>query len=148
MERQKEEKKNMIKYRKLEDDAKKNHYLISTKQIPGVFNSPYKPAPAEMEYLMRNVKLDPPEKHDYYVKSIKANKFDSISLPEGLPPINPKPQGPFRDPVDVRKQRYRPFSPSLRVETDYDSLLKGRQKMKDEEWCDRLHDEMFVYFTL
>ena len=45
-----------------------------------------------MEYLMRNIKLDPPEKHDFYVKSIKANKFDLISLPEGLPPLAAKPQ--------------------------------------------------------
>ena len=43
MERQREEKKNILKYKKLEEDAKRNHYLISTKQIPGVFNSPYKP---------------------------------------------------------------------------------------------------------
>lgn len=49
-------------------------------------------APTEMEYLMRNVKLDAPEKHDLYVKAMKANKFDSIALPEGLPPINHKPQ--------------------------------------------------------
>ena len=45
-----------------------------------------------MEYLMRNVKLDPPEKHNFYVKSLKANKFESIKLPEGLPPIPNKLQ--------------------------------------------------------
>lgn len=41
---------------------------------------------------MRNVKLDPAEKHDHYVKTLKANKFDSITLPEGLPPLAPKVQ--------------------------------------------------------
>ncbi len=41
---------------------------------------------------MRNIKLDPPEKHDYYVKSMKANKFDLIALPESLPPLVAKPQ--------------------------------------------------------
>lgn len=51
-------------------------------------------APTEIEYLMRNVKLDPPEKHNLYVKSLKANKFESIQLPEGLPPIPSKPQVP------------------------------------------------------
>ena len=45
-----------------------------------------------MEYLMRNVKLDAPEKHDSYVKAVKANNFEAVSLPEGLPPINMKPQ--------------------------------------------------------
>ena len=45
-----------------------------------------------MEYLMRNVKLDKPDKHDLYVATMKANKFDAISLPKGLPPLNNKPQ--------------------------------------------------------
>ena len=44
--------------------------------------------------------------------------------------------------MEVRKQRYRPFSPSLRVETDYESLEKGREKEKGKEWTERLHDEM------
>lgn len=43
MEKNKEEKKNMLKYKRLEEEAKRNHYLISTRQIPGVYNSPYKP---------------------------------------------------------------------------------------------------------
>ena len=41
---------------------------------------------------MRNVKLDPAEKHNLYIKSLKANKFESIQLPEGLPPIPTKLQ--------------------------------------------------------
>ncbi len=41
---------------------------------------------------MRNVKLDPPAKHNFYVKSMKANRFESIQLPEGLPPIPNKLQ--------------------------------------------------------
>lgn len=49
-------------------------------------------APTEMEYILRNVKLDPAEKHDLYVKSLKANKFDSITLPDYLPPLPNKPQ--------------------------------------------------------
>lgn len=144
MDRQADEKKNIEKYRLLEEKAKREHYLISTKQISGVYNSPYKPAPAEMEYLMRNIKLDPAINHDHYVKSLKANKFESIALPEGLPPLVNKPQGPFRDPIDVRKQRYRPFSPSLRCETDFESLNKARKSMKNKEWTERLHDEIFV----
>lgn len=144
MDRQAEEKKNYEKYQRLEEKAKREHYLISTRQISGVYNSPYKPAPAEMEYLMRNIKLDPSEYHDSYVKSVKANKFDLISLPEGLPPLTNKPQGPFRDPLDVRKQRYRPFSPSLRCETDYESVTIARKEMKNKEWTERHHDEIFI----
>lgn len=142
--RQADEKRNIEKYRKMEEKAKREHYLISTKQISGVYNSPYKPAPAEMEYLMRTVKLDPAQNHDHYVRSLKANKFEMISLPEGLPPLVNKPQGPFREPVDVRKQRYRPFSPSLRCEHNFESVTVARKEMKDKEWTERLHDEIFV----
>ena len=42
----------------------------------------------------------------------------------------------------MRKQRYRPFSPTLRVETDFESVEKGREKVKNKEWTERLHDEM------
>ena len=43
MERQQEDRKNIEKYRRLEEEAKRNHYLISTKTISGVYNSPFKP---------------------------------------------------------------------------------------------------------
>ena len=51
-------------------------------------------------------------------------------------------QGPFRDPLEVRKQRYRPFSPSLRVETEIESLNLARKEMKNKEWTERINDEM------
>ena len=95
-----------------------------------------------MEYLLKNVKLDKAERHDMYVRAMKNNKFENISLPSCLPPLAVKPQGPFKDPLDVRKQRYRPFSPSLRVETDYESLEKARKNLKGYEWTERLHDQM------
>lgn len=145
MERQREEKKNILKYKRLEEEAKRNHHLISTKQIPGVFNSPYKPSANEMEYLMRSVKLDPSVKHDAFVNAMHANKFENVTLPKGcLPPLVQKPQGPFREPIDVLKQRYRPFSPTLRCEHDIDSVKKERNNMRDKEWCGRLHDNIFL----
>ena len=95
---------------------------------------------------MKSVKLEPASKHDLYVAAslLKGgvNQFDSITLPSNLPPLPHKPQGPFREPIDVRRQRYRPFSPSLRVETDFESVEKGRQRVKDNEWTLRLHDQM------
>ena len=93
---------------------------------------------------MRHVKLDQAEAHEHYVRSLKANRFEMVSLPEGLPPLVSKPQGPFREPEDVRKQRYRPFSPSLRCEHDFESLSVARKEMKSKEWTQRLHDEMCV----
>ena len=44
----------------------------------------------------------------------------------------------------MRKQRYRPFSPTLRVETDYESLEKARNNLKEKEWTERLHDETYI----
>ena len=41
---------------------------------------------------MRNVKLEPAKKHNAYVKSMEVNKFESINLPECLPPLPAKPQ--------------------------------------------------------
>jgi hypothetical protein len=41
--RQSEEKRNRLKYANREIQAKRSHYLISTKHIPGIYNSPYKP---------------------------------------------------------------------------------------------------------
>ena len=49
-------------------------------------------------------------------------------------------QGPFREPDEVRKQRYRSFNPTLRVETSYTALEEAREEMKRQEWVDRLID--------
>ena len=64
-----------------------------------------------------------------------------------LPPVQPRPQGPFRDPREVQKQRYKPFQPTLKVATDFLSLEKARDKMKQEEWVTRLNDDTFLPFT-
>uniref|UniRef100_A0A8C9YCX5 Spermatogenesis associated 17 n=1 Tax=Sander lucioperca TaxID=283035 RepID=A0A8C9YCX5_SANLU len=40
--------------------AHRLHHLLSTKQCPGVFNSPFRPAPHEMELLLRQVKYQAP----------------------------------------------------------------------------------------
>ncbi|XP_037553447.1 spermatogenesis-associated protein 17 [Nematolebias whitei] len=40
--------------------AHRLHHLISTKQSPGVFNSPFRPGPHEMELLLREVKYQTP----------------------------------------------------------------------------------------
>uniref|UniRef100_A0A3Q1ARV8 Spermatogenesis associated 17 n=1 Tax=Amphiprion ocellaris TaxID=80972 RepID=A0A3Q1ARV8_AMPOC len=40
--------------------AQRLHHLISTKQCPGVFNSPFRQAPHEMELLLRQVKYQVP----------------------------------------------------------------------------------------
>ena len=51
-------------------------------------------------------------------------------------------QGPFRDPREVQRQRYKPWQPSLRVATAYTSVEEAREKMKQEEWVTRINDNM------
>lgn len=136
--------------RKSEQMARKFHYLISTNVIPGVFNSPFLPYPSEMEYQLKTVK---PLKHKK--TAVKENPYDptwqsyghELPRPQQLPPIQDKPQGPFREPAEVQEQRYKPFQPTLRVATSYTSLEEAREKMKAEEWVTRLNDDIFVPFT-
>lgn len=64
-------------------------------QVPGIYNSPFKPYPDEMEFVLRKVKPHPPEK----AKPKRDNRSgkiiaDSPPLPltEPLPPIGQKLQ--------------------------------------------------------
>ncbi|CAF0716974.1 unnamed protein product [Adineta steineri] len=125
---------------KLEEEAKRTHYLVSTKVVPGIYNSKYLEAPKEMEIILRSTKFDRPKR----TKSLKVNKDEEISaVNKFLPPLKPKPQGPFRAPEDVRYQRYRPLKPSLRCETDYFATEKIREEIKLQEWVERVHDDTF-----
>ncbi|KAK3092742.1 hypothetical protein FSP39_006778 [Pinctada imbricata] len=128
--------------------AKKNHYLISTEVIPGIFNSPFLPYPTDTEYMLRAVR---PLLHEKKKKSEKpfdpTCKSYDLPRPKMLPPLPPKPQGPFRNPADVQEQRYKPFQPTLRVATSFTSLEEARQKMKDYEWVTRLNDNIFEPFS-
>merc|ERR1712226_1444886 len=134
--------------KELDEQARKNHYLLSTEVLPGIYNSPYKPYPDEMEYHLRNAKPRTPNK-----EKSKGHPFDpawkKYDLPthSPLPPVQSKPQGPFRDPRDVQKQRYKPFQPTLRVATNYYSLEEAREHMKAEEWVTRLNDNLFEPFS-
>lgn len=51
-------------------------------------------------------------------------------------------QGPFRDPSEVQKQRYKPLQPTLRVATSYTSTEEARAAMKAREWIMRVNDNM------
>lgn len=125
---------------KLEDEAKRTHHLVSTKAIPGIYNSKYLEAPKEMEIILRTTKFDLPPP----MKPVKTNKNQEIAkISKFLPPLKPKPQGPFRESEDVRYQRYRPLKSSLRCQTDYFATEKMREELKLQEWVDRTHDDTF-----
>ncbi|GFR81656.1 spermatogenesis-associated protein 17-like [Elysia marginata] len=144
--RKREEEKNDKK--RQEYEARKRHHLVSTEVMAGIYNSPFLPYPSEMEYLLRSVKPLIRKK-----APVKEPLFDPVcasynsKIPTVLPPIPQRPQGPFREPGDVQKQRYKPFQPSLRVATDFYSLEKARQELKDAEWVTRINDNILQPFT-
>eukprot|EP00057_Strongylocentrotus_purpuratus_P024578 XP_011679052.1 PREDICTED: spermatogenesis-associated protein 17 isoform X1 [Strongylocentrotus purpuratus] len=135
---------------KVFEEARKNHYLLSTEVVPGVYNSPFKPYPDEMEFILRSVKPRPPPGP----KLIRENRSGKVMAPSPplpltapLPPIGQKPQGPFREPLEVQKQRYKPLQPTLKVATSYTSVEEARAAMRGQEWVMRVNDNIFVPFT-
>ncbi|XP_033110531.1 spermatogenesis-associated protein 17-like [Anneissia japonica] len=135
---------------KLEAEAQKKHYLLSTEVIPGIYNSPFQPYPDEMEYLLRGVKPRPP-KGPKLKRDNRSGKIVAASPPlpltTPLPPIGQKPQGPFRTPDEVLKQRYKPLQPTLRVATSFASVEEARDAMKMKEWVMRVNDNIFLPCT-
>lgn len=124
--------------------ARKNHHLLSTTVQPGIYNSPFLPRPRLQEYLLKAAKPlsypDSVQPGHLYDPAIEKYERE----PTLLPPLQHKPQGPFKTPNEVQQQRYRDFNPSLRVMTDYYSLEKARDVLRGEEWVGRLHDEIFM----
>lgn len=134
--------------RRLHEWAERHHYLVSTVVQPSVFNSPYRPFTLPEETLLLNTRPKTPPKaaslgHGFDPSWRQYGQAKLVRLPSKLPPLPAKPQGPFRQPEEVRAQRYREFQPSLRVATDYESVKRAREQWRAEEWTGRLHDEVF-----
>ncbi|KAM4772366.1 spermatogenesis-associated protein 17 [Rhinophrynus dorsalis] len=141
--------------RKKEFQARKMHHLLSTEQIPGVFNSPYRQYPDEMEFRLQRAR---PLSHKDLLKR-KDDTADNVcwsdcrfpfSFPitQPLPPIaNKKPQGPFRDTAEVLHQRYKPLEPTLRVETSINSVEEAREELKRQEWRKGIQEKVFAPFS-
>ncbi|NWU88617.1 SPT17 protein, partial [Upupa epops] len=157
MKENEEKRKNLEKTEKEKKyQARKMHYLLSTAQIAGVYNSPFKKTPDPMELLLRTAK---PLSHGrQQVKSPYDNElydWPTCRKPrilyneQSLPLIGrQKPQGPFRDPAEVLQQRYKPLEPTLRVAASINSPLeKAKEEMKREEWRNRIHDNKFLPFS-
>ncbi|XP_043551733.1 spermatogenesis-associated protein 17 [Chiloscyllium plagiosum] len=134
--------------------ARKIHYLLSTEQLPGIYNSPYLLCPNEMECRLQQVR--PLTPNSSQKKDITEGLVDP-SIPE-IPCTSPslgrlphlgwkKPQGPFRDTAEVLQLRYKPLEPTLRVATSIMSEKEAREEMKREEWRNRIHDDIFLPFS-
>ncbi|XP_041907560.1 spermatogenesis-associated protein 17 [Corvus kubaryi] len=131
--------------------ARKMHYLLSTEQIPGIYNSPFRKSPDPMELLLRKSK--PLTHRKQQVKSPFAyglNDWPTCKKPPAfvtelplLPTDRQKPQGPFRNPAEVVRQRYKPLEPTLRVaESSNSPPAKARG-----EWRNPIHDNEFLPFS-
>ncbi|KAM8947734.1 spermatogenesis-associated protein 17 [Pelodytes ibericus] len=141
--------------RKKDSQARKMHYLLSTEQVAGIFNSPYRQYPDEMEFRLQRARplshKDRPKKKsggesiaDWSDSRLRL----SFSTTQPLPPIGKKkPQGPFRDTAEVLQQRYKPLEPTLRVATSINSVEESREEHKRQEWCNGIHDNMFAPFA-
>ncbi|NXR42152.1 SPT17 protein, partial [Zosterops hypoxanthus] len=144
------------KEKKKRYEARKMHYLLSTEQIPGIYNSPFRKSPDPMELLLRKSK--PLTHKKQQVKSPLADELYDwptckkppafvTALPV-LPADRQKPQGPFRDPAEVLRQRYKPLEPTLRVrESMYSAPAKAREATQREEWRSSIHDNEFLPFS-
>ncbi|XP_032845380.2 spermatogenesis-associated protein 17 isoform X2 [Tyto alba] len=138
--------------------ARKMHYLLSTEQIAGIYNSPFRKSPDPMELLLRKSKplshrqqqmKSPFDSELYDWPTCKRPPSLTFSAAQPLPPIGrQKPQGPFRDTTEVLRQRYKPLEPTLRVAASINSPLeKAREEMKREEWRNHVHDNEFLPFS-
>uniref|UniRef100_A0A8C4XBS0 Spermatogenesis associated 17 n=1 Tax=Erpetoichthys calabaricus TaxID=27687 RepID=A0A8C4XBS0_ERPCA len=139
--------------RRKDYQAQRMHYLISTELRPGVFNSPFRLFPDEMEFRLQRCR---PQIHsalpvcatDHETRaSGSAASFTSTPM-QRLPPISKKKlQGPFRDPAEVLQQRLKPLEPTLRVTTSITSVEESRKELKREEERGRVNNKLFYPFS-
>ncbi|XP_051004064.1 spermatogenesis-associated protein 17 [Acomys russatus] len=139
-----------------DQQACKMHYLLSTKQIPGVFNSPFRKQPDPWELRLQKTKpvmrqRAPVAKSQSYQSLsswLECTSARSFPHSASLPPIDRKQcQGPFRAISDVLQQRYKPLEPTLRVAEPINHLQLAREMLKQEEWMRNVNEKMFLPFS-
>uniref|UniRef100_A0A8B9G6H8 Spermatogenesis associated 17 n=1 Tax=Amazona collaria TaxID=241587 RepID=A0A8B9G6H8_9PSIT len=144
------------KEKKKKYQARKMHYLLSTEQIPGIYNSPFRKSPDPMELLLRKSK--PLSHRQQQTKSpFTSELYDwptckrppTFSTGQPLPAISrQKPQGPFHDTAEVFWQRHKPLEPTWHMAAFISSPLdKAREEMKRENWGNCIHDKEFLPFS-
>ncbi|CAO2638811.1 Spermatogenesis-associated protein 17 [Lemmus lemmus] len=139
-----------------DQQARKMHYLLSTKQVPGIYNSPFRKQPDPWELRLQKAK---PLMHQP-ATAVKTRSHHSLSswlactsarsFPHSasLPPIDRKRcQGPFRDINEVLNQRYKPLEPTLRVAEPINHLELAREALKQDERMRNVNDKMFLPFS-
>ncbi|XP_004439718.2 PREDICTED: spermatogenesis-associated protein 17 [Ceratotherium simum simum] len=154
---EREEKKATLEREEKKRDyqARKMHYLLSTKQIPGIYNSPFRKDPDPWELRLQKAKpltrQRPRVTQEHSVSLsdwLACRSARSFPQSEVLPPIDRKQcQGPFRDITEVLEQRYRPLEPTLRVAEPINELKEAREEFRRQEWMRNVNDKMFLPFS-
>ncbi|EDL13051.1 spermatogenesis-associated protein 17 isoform X1 [Mus musculus] len=156
--KEREERKVLLEREEKQKDyqARKMHYLLSTKQISGIYNSPFREHPDPWELRLQKAK---PLGHQKYTAEkgktsqspsnwLACTSVHSFPQSESLPPISRKRcQGPFRDINEVLEQRYKPLEPTLRVAEPINHLRLAREAFKQEERMRNVQDKMFLPFS-
>ncbi|XP_008589521.1 PREDICTED: spermatogenesis-associated protein 17 [Galeopterus variegatus] len=151
MKEREEKKANLEREQKKRDyQARKMHYLLSTKQIPGIYNSPFRKEPDPRELQLKKAKPLIHRRPKVMQKSctslvdwLACTSARSFPRSEILPPINRKQcQGPFRDITEVLEQRYKPLEPTLWVAEPITELKLAREELRRKEWVQNVNDNM------
>ncbi|XP_049625495.1 spermatogenesis-associated protein 17 [Suncus etruscus] len=132
--------------------ARKMHYLLSTNQIPGIYNSPFRSKPDPWELRLQKAKPlshppRPPEPKGLndWLACTSTRSFPRSPI---LPPINRKKcQGPFRDISEVLQQRYKPLEPSVQGTGPLWDMKEARKELRTLENSLNVQDQAFLPFT-
>ncbi|XP_026930783.1 spermatogenesis-associated protein 17 isoform X3 [Acinonyx jubatus] len=141
--------------KKRDYQARKMHYLLSTKQIPGIYNSPFRKDPDPWELRLQKAKPlisqrpKVKQKRDVNISNqLACTSARSLPQSEILPPIDRKQcQGPFRDITEVLEQRYKPLEPTLWMAEPINELKMAREELRKQEWMRNINDNMFLPFS-
>uniref|UniRef100_A0A8C4QQ80 Spermatogenesis associated 17 n=1 Tax=Eptatretus burgeri TaxID=7764 RepID=A0A8C4QQ80_EPTBU len=130
--------------------ACRTHYLVSTRQIPGIYNSPFLKEPMDME--RRLIEARPRINAERFLISARNSTRDwtemSYQKPCSIPHIRAKkPQGPFLEQSQIWRHRLKPLEPTLRVATSFTSAEEAALEQKREEWRTRVIDDAFLPFA-
>ncbi|OAF69648.1 Spermatogenesis-associated protein 17 [Intoshia linei] len=123
----------------------KNHHLVGTNMIDGVYSSKYHPKLQKMNDLikyynkMENKKSMREIKKKMKLKCITVeNKYSNPTKPFDF-------KGPFKAPSVVFHLRHKKLEPTLRVQTDYFSIENAREQLKMKEYLQCIHDKTFNF---
>ncbi|XP_040926009.1 spermatogenesis-associated protein 17 isoform X2 [Betta splendens] len=130
------------------------HHLLSTKQCPGIFNSPFRPDPHEMELLLKQVKYQAPTRlasreeacalgmpgqappslpgspGSPGIKTTRTSNASKLKLP---PIASRKQQDVFREPGEVWQQRVHCPDLTSRLQACYAQLEEAQSRLRQHE---------------